>query len=699
MYIKSFRLNGHTEFPLLVDTGSQISGIGAHLVRKYRLHVLPPGPNEPTMLLMADKSKVVKRIGTVKLPMTIHFGGGKPRAPYRCTKRLEVLNMDYDFLLGVDILPAIFPFDDIMNYLLLPSSISTPPEPYSSQFENPRTLRLITTVPDNSTMVSTNMMTEYVQDRIQQYFDKFWSMDEEIEEIIQRPLQFTEMKSLSDGVTVSGLQVSVQNDRRNVMVLEDITLDAEGNFQHVEVNATATIDDSDILSLSDQITDIGIGTVPPHELPQKSVVSTPADKEAEYKPYRDKLNAELKDVLDQNEKRTGFGTGEGSVVTLTIDPTMENKLYTRQYSLPAAFEEEVTKVVERWKTNNRTESAPVGCKYNSPLLAVKKKDEHGKMTGVRVCLDVRKLNQALLQDDKFQIPHILDMLKALAGGKIFGEFDLSEAYFQLQLSKESRPLTAFTWKGQQYMFVSCPYGIKHLPSHFQRYIASIFRDMPFVFCYIDNICFSSTSWKQHLEHARAIIDRLNEHNLRIKPTSTNLGNYQIKLLGHLISPHGIGIDPEKQQMILDWPKPMTGDQLSCFLGLGTFLRDHIRYYADIAAPFEKIKRSGDINWTPELDRQWQLFKRAFLTVPFLKFPDFNKRFVVATDASQTGVGGVLFQPDTDDNEITLDNIVAIVSKQLNVLQRRYPVTRKNYGHLCIVYASFTRSSMVDKMLR
>ena len=127
---------------------------------------------------------------------------------------------------------------------------------------------------------------------------------------------------------------------------------------------------------------------------------------------------------------------------------------------------------------------------------------------------------------------------------------------------------------------------------------------------------------------------------------------------------------------MQWPKPSTGAELASFLGLGTFLRDHIRYYADITAPFEKIKKSTKIEWTALLSQQWDVVKRAFATAPFLKFPDFNKRFVIATDASQTGIGGLLYQPDDDGNTITANNIVAIVSKQLNEAQRRYPVYKK-----------------------
>ena len=68
---------------------------------------------------------------------------------------------------------------------------------------------------------------------------------------------------------------------------------------------------------------------------------------------------------------------------------------------------------------------------NSPLLSVPKKDDQtGLWSKTRVCLDVRKLNSYLLEDDKFEIPRIPDMLATLAGGKIFGEIDLSDAYGQ-----------------------------------------------------------------------------------------------------------------------------------------------------------------------------------------------------------------------------------------------------------------------------
>jgi len=117
-------------------------------------------------------------------------------------------------------------------------------------------------------------------------------------------------------------------------------------------------------------------------------------------------------------------------MTLSVRPEDRKHLFTRQYNIPQALHNDVEAIVARWLKEGRVKLAPVGCQFNSPLLPVKKKDDAtGKMTKVRLCVDIRKLNSYLLEDDKFQLPRKPDMLATLAGGKLFGEFDLSEAYF------------------------------------------------------------------------------------------------------------------------------------------------------------------------------------------------------------------------------------------------------------------------------
>lgn len=376
-----------------------------------------------------------------------------------------------------------------------------------------------------------------------------------------------------------------------------------------------------------------------------------------------------------NEAMTNFCSHKDSVVTLTVAPENEKYLFRAQYKIADAMMGAVREIIKRWLATGKIKRAP-RTGFNSPLLAVPKKDDSGRMTGVRLCLDIRMLNKYLIEKDQYQLPRINEMLASLAGNQLFGEYDLSEAYFQFRLSEESQKYTAFTWESQQYVFVGCPFGIKHIPSLFQRFITNLFVDMPFVFPYIDNIAFASKTWEEHYEHAKAIVERLNSVNLRIKPSSYNLGNTQLNLLGHQISEKGIALDPEKKLMIRSWERPVTGERLQSALGLGAYLRDNIRHYADLAAPLEAVKKQKVIEWDDKLIRHWELWKRAFATAPILSFPDFNKRIVLATDASQTGIGGILYQPDDGDNTITANNIIAITSKQLNGSQRMYPTYKK-----------------------
>jgi hypothetical protein len=65
-----------------------------------------------------------------------------------------------------------------------------------------------------------------------------------------------------------------------------------------------------------------------------------------------------------------------------------------------------------------------------------------------------------------------------------------------------------------------------------------------------------------------------------------------------------------------------------------------------------------------------------MNAPILVFPDFDRAFHIATDASQTGIGGVLFQPSTNDEFITPTNIVDICSRKLQPHETRWPAYKK-----------------------
>ena len=70
-------------------------------------------------------------------------------------------------------------------------------------------------------------------------------------------------------------------------------------------------------------------------------------------------------------------------------------------------------------------------------------------------------------------------------------------------------------------------------------------------------------------------------------------------------------------------------------------------FANIAAPLHQLTEKGTMySWTPECDAFFNALKKQLTQAPILAYPKFGSgagQFVLATDASNTGIGAVLEQ--------------------------------------------------------
>src|SRR5207253_2169186 len=103
---------------------------------------------------------------------------------------------------------------------------------------------------------------------------------------------------------------------------------------------------------------------------------------------------------------------------------------------------------------------------------------------------------------------------------------------------------------------------------------------------------------------------------------------------------------------------------------------------------ESVKYAKLIEWTDELRRHFELTKQAIRLAPILQYPDFSRPFYVATDASVTGIGGVLYQPADNDDAITPTNIVSICSRKSTACQRNYHPYKKELSGLVYCLRQF-----------
>ena len=120
---------------------------------------------------------------------------------------------------------------------------------------------------------------------------------------------------------------------------------------------------------------------------------------------------------------------------------------------------------------------------------------------------------------------------------------------------------------------------------------------------------------------------------------------EVRYLGHIVSKNGIATDPSKTEKVTNWPTPFSKKEVQQFIGLfAGYYRRFIKDFTTIAKPLHKLaERSAAFNWTRECKRSFLQLKEKLTSSPVLAFPNFNRTFVLDTDASNTGIGAVLSQ--------------------------------------------------------
>ena len=120
----------------------------------------------------------------------------------------------------------------------------------------------------------------------------------------------------------------------------------------------------------------------------------------------------------------------------------------------------------------------------------------------------------------------------------------------------------------------------------------------------------------------------------------------MEYLGLLITRSGIKAQEKKIQSILSMSDPKTTKQLRSFVGM-------IKYYKNLwpsrnikMAPLTAMTGKGKkFKWTQEHSLAFQRVKDMVAQDTMLVHPNFNKPFIVHTDASNLQIGGVVSQDD------------------------------------------------------
>lgn len=359
--------------------------------------------------------------------------------------------------------------------------------------------------------------------------------------------------------------------------------------------------------------------------------------------------------------------GRTHLVKHKIDTGDSNPVNQPLRRFPEKLRHVIDEEVEKMQKSGFVQSSQ--SPYRSNILMVSKKDG-----SLRPCVDFRMLN-AVTKKDVYPLPRIDETLECLGKAQFFTTLDLASGYWQVELEKSSQEKTAFATRKGLFEFSVMPFGLCNAPSTFQRLMDLVLSGFQWDFCvvYLDDIVIFSKTWEEHLNHIQEIFDRISGANLTLKMSKCQFGREQVPFLGHIVSKQGIQADPKKIQAIVDWPNPKNKEEVVGFLGLCGYYRRFCENFSEKASPLLEISKpkGRPFMWTADQEKSFQCLKNEATNFPILRYPDFEKLFVVYTDASENGLGAVLGQYDESG-----EWVISYASRVLTEAERRYHINDK-----------------------
>ncbi|GJW86929.1 reverse transcriptase domain-containing protein [Tanacetum coccineum] len=237
---------------------------------------------------------------------------------------------------------------------------------------------------------------------------------------------------------------------------------------------------------------------------------------------------------------------------------------------------------------------PVHCVPKKGGITVVTNDENKLVpsrlvTGWRVCIDYRKLNEAT-RKYHFPLPFMDQMLERLTGNEYYCFLNGFSGYFQIPIDPKDKEKTTFTCPYGTFAYRCMSFGLCNAPGTFQRCMMVIFHDMieKTMEVFMDDFSVFRNSFSTCLSNLEKMLKRCEDTNLAL---NWEKGHFMVKegiVLGHKISKKGIEVDKAKIDVIAKLPHPTTVKGIRSFLGHAGFYRRFIKDFSKISRPMTHL---------------------------------------------------------------------------------------------------------------
>ena len=218
-----------------------------------------------------------------------------------------------------------------------------------------------------------------------------------------------------------------------------------------------------------------------------------------------------------------------------------------------------------------------------------------------------------------------------------------------------------------------PFGLRNAPAVFQLLMEKVLDDhREYARTYIDDIIVFSKDWESHIHHIRKVLSALTSAGLTANPTKCEWGGRQMLYLGHMVGSGKLSVPWDRAEAMANFQRPVTKRGLRSFLGCVGYYRRFIPRIAELTSQLTHSTAKGApsrLQWTKGMGRAFTLLCNSLCDVCVLYVPTPEDEFVLHTNASLLGLGGVL-NIIREEKECP----VAFFARQLRGAEKNYSAT-------------------------
>lgn len=288
------------------------------------------------------------------------------------------------------------------------------------------------------------------------------------------------------------------------------------------------------------------------------------------------------------------------------------------------------------------------------------------------------MNRAVIRE-RHPLPTIEDVRHRLRGAKFFSKIDIKEAFYQLELDEESRPLTTFITQKGLYRYKRLMFGFSCAPEKFQKTIEQLLAPHPRCLNFLDDILVYTEKEEDHDTVLKEVLNTLRQYGVLLNETKSVFKVTKIEFLGHIFDADGVRPAESKVEAIQNFRSPQTKEELRSFLGLVNYLGSFIPDLGTKTHCLRELEKKDKFTWTSVEQGAFEELKAAVGNAETLVAfnPELETRLVA--DASPYAIGAVLIQFKNHK-----PSPIAYASKRLTDTERRYSQTEKEA--LALVWA-------------